>query len=91
MKDTLLLRFYFTLHIPKVVSNDINFFEASLKGTYRGRDIDDAYTVGGKKNGSGGRIESSSLFDLVSLQPDFVNEVTLLQYFTEHGLVVNCC
>jgi hypothetical protein len=56
MKDTLLLRFYFTLHIPKVVLNDIDFFEASLKGTYRGKDIDDAYMVGGKKNGSRGRI-----------------------------------
>jgi hypothetical protein len=64
---------------------DTKFYgkEASLKGTYRGRDIDDAYTVGGKKNGIGGRIEGSGLFELVSSQPDFVNEVTLLQYFTE--------
>jgi hypothetical protein len=39
--------------------------------------------VGGKKNRSGGRIEGSGLFELASSRPDFVNEVTLLHYFTE--------
>ena len=29
------------------------------------------------------RMEAKVAFELVSLQPDFVNEVTLLQYFTE--------
>jgi hypothetical protein len=55
-----------------------------LDGTYKGRGIYDAYMVGGKKNGSGGRFEGSGLFELLSSQSDFVNEVTLLQYFTEH-------
>jgi hypothetical protein len=43
------------------------------------------------KNGSGGRIEGPGLFELVSSQPDFVNEVTLLQYFTEHRSVPAGC
>jgi hypothetical protein len=50
-----------------------------------------SYTVGGKKNGSGGRIEGPALFELVSSQPDFVNEVTLLQYFTEQRSVPAGC
>jgi hypothetical protein len=41
----------------------------------------------GRKNGSGGRIEGTVLFELLSSQPDFVNEVTLLQYFAEQRLV----
>ena len=52
-------------------------------GTYKGKAIYDAYTVGGKKHRSGAPIEGSGLFDLMSSQPDFVNEITLLQYFTE--------
>jgi hypothetical protein len=63
-----------------------------LDCTYRGRDTYDAYTVGGKMNGIGGRIEGSGLFELVSSQPDFVNEViTLLQYFTEQRSVPAGC
>jgi hypothetical protein len=57
----------------------------------RGRDIYDAHTVGRKKNGSGGLIEGSGLFALVSSQPDFVNEVTLFQYFTEQRSVPAGC
>jgi hypothetical protein len=40
---------------------------------------------------SGGRTEGSGLFELVSSQPDFVNEVTLLQYFTEQRSVAAGC
>jgi hypothetical protein len=57
-----------------------------LKGAARpikGRDIYDACTFGGKKNRSGGCIEGSGLFELMSSQPDIVNEILLLQHFTE--------
>jgi hypothetical protein len=37
----------------------------------------------GRKNRNGAPIEGSGLFELMSSQPDFVNEITLLQYFTE--------
>jgi hypothetical protein len=62
-----------------------------LEGTYRGRDIYDVHTVGRKKNGTGVLIEGSALFALVSSQPDFFNEVTLLQLFTEQHLVPAGC
>jgi hypothetical protein len=63
-----------------------------VDGTYRGRDIYDEYTVSGKKNGSGGCIEGSALFELVSSQPEIVNEVTLLlQYFTKQRSVPAGC
>jgi hypothetical protein len=62
-----------------------------LDGTNRGRDIYDASTIGGKKNGIRGRIEGSGLSELVSSQPNFVNEVTLYQYFTEQRSVPADC
>jgi hypothetical protein len=36
-----------------------------------------------RKHRNGAPIEGSGLFELMSSQPDFVNEITLLQYFTE--------
>jgi hypothetical protein len=61
---------------------DTKFFgkEASLLdgSTDRGGDIYDVYAVVGKKNGSGGCIEGSGLFELMLSQPDFVNEAARL-------------
>jgi hypothetical protein len=85
IKDTLLLRFYFTLHIPKLVSNDIDLFKLENEDTkFFGKEASLMVLEEWKRRSPGS-------FELVSSQPDFVNEVTLLQYFTEQRSVPAGC
>lgn len=56
-----------------------------------GQALEDAYTVGGKKDKYGQKVPGSSLSAIVSALPDFVNEVTLLQYYAEKRSIQAGC
>ena len=54
-------------------------------------EIDKFYTVLGKQDENGNRIEGTSLRFLLSSLPDFKNEMTLLQYRAEQlGVEIDC-